>query len=88
MQTFLSLILLRIRNNTAPGALGFSHKGDDVHQHHPNIIERAYELARESESLDIIKKQLSDEGYTQVDAHLQGPKIRSDLKKVMAQQPA
>lgn len=51
--------------------------------HHPNIIARAYELARESESLDDIRKQLSVEGYTQVDAHLQGPKIRSDLKKVM-----
>ena len=54
-----------------------------MHYHHPNIIERAYELARESESLDEIRKQLSEEGYTQVDAHLQGPKIRSDLKKVM-----
>lgn len=59
-----------------------------MHYHHPNIIERAYELARESESLDIIKKQLSDEGYTQVDAHLQGPKIRSDLKKLMAETQA
>lgn len=51
--------------------------------HHPNIIERAYELAKGSETLDEVRKQLSQEGYTQVDAHLQGPKIRSDLKKVM-----
>lgn len=56
--------------------------------HHPNIIERAYELAKDSESLDVIRKQLSEEGYTQVDAHLQGPKIRSDLKKVMEQAEA
>lgn len=49
----------------------------------PNIIERAYELARQGDSLDQIKKQLSIEGYMQVDAHLQGPKIRSDLRKAM-----
>lgn len=54
-----------------------------MHYHHPNIIERAYELAKGSETLDEVRKQLSQEGYTQVDAHLQGPKIRSDLKKVM-----
>lgn len=59
-----------------------------MHYHHPNIIERAFELAKESESLDVIRKQLSEEGYTQVDAHLQGPKIRSDLKKVMEQAEA
>ena len=53
--------------------------------HHPNIIERAYELAKETSSLDEVRRQLSDEGYTQVEAHLQGPKIRSDLKKVMAE---
>jgi hypothetical protein len=52
--------------------------------HQPNIIERAYQLARNTDSLDEIRRQLSVEGYTQVDAHLQGPKIRSDLKKVMA----
>ena len=49
----------------------------------PNIIERAYELAREGESLDQIRKKLSVEGYMQVDAHLQGPKIRADLRKAM-----
>lgn len=58
-----------------------------MQNHHPNIIERAYQLARESESLEDIKRQLGSEGYTQVEAHLQGPKIRSDLKKVMANEP-
>lgn len=51
--------------------------------HHPNIIERAYELAVESETLDQVGKQLSHEGYTQVEAHLGGPKIRSDLRKLL-----
>lgn len=51
--------------------------------HHPNIIERAYELAPASNSLEDVKKRLSQEGYTQVDAHLGGPKIRADLRKLM-----
>lgn len=50
-----------------------------------NIIERAFELARTLESLQDIRRQLSEEGYMQVDAHLQGPKIRSDLKQVMVE---
>ena len=53
-----------------------------------NIIERAYELAKTSESLQDIRKRLSEEGYMQVDAHLQGPKIRSDLKQVMTESHA
>lgn len=52
-------------------------------QHQPNIIERAYALARQSETLDQVRKQLSEEGYLQVDAHLGGPKIRSDLRKML-----
>ena len=48
-----------------------------------NIIERAYELAQRSSSLEEVRKQLSEEGYLQVDAHLHGPKIRSDLRKLM-----
>jgi hypothetical protein len=54
--------------------------------HHPNIIERAYELAPQSDNIDDVKKQLSQEGYTQVDAHLGGPKIRADLRKLMMRQ--
>lgn len=59
-----------------------------MHYNQPNIIERAYQLARDSENLQDVKKQLSHEGYTQVEAHLQGPKIRSDLRKVMADSQA
>lgn len=51
--------------------------------HHPNIIERAYELAPQLETIEDVKKRLSCEGYTQVDAHLGGPKIRADLRKLM-----
>ena len=54
-----------------------------MHYHHPNIIERAYELAPTVETIDDVKRQLSQEGYTQVDAHLGGPKIRADLRKLM-----
>lgn len=64
-------------------ALQGKQAGDQVQYHHPNIIERAYELAPTSDSLDDVKKQLSMEGYTQVDAHLGGPKIRADLRKLM-----
>jgi hypothetical protein len=56
-----------------------------VNPNHPSIIERAYQLARDAQPLDTIKRRLAQEGYTQVDAHLQGPKIRSDLKKLMVQ---
>jgi hypothetical protein len=56
-----------------------------VQYHHPNIIERAYELAKKYGSLDEVRRQLSNEGYTQVEAHLQGPKIRSDLRKLMTE---
>lgn len=51
--------------------------------HHPNIIERAYELAPTLASIEDVKKRLSQEGYTQVEAHLGGPKIRADLRKLM-----
>lgn len=47
----------------------------------PNIIERAYQLARESDNLDEIRKALRHEGYSNVDAHLCGPSIKADLKK-------
>ena len=46
-----------------------------------NIIERAFELARESTNLDDIRKILRKEGYSNVDAHLGGASIKADLKK-------
>ena len=47
----------------------------------PNIIERAFELARSSSNLDEIRKTLRREGYSNVDAHLGGASIKADLKR-------
>ena len=46
-----------------------------------NIIERAYELAPDFENMEDVRVALRREGYSNVDAHLAGPKIRSDLGK-------
>ena len=46
-----------------------------------NIIERAFELASSSTSIDEIRKALRQEGYSNVDAHLGGASIKADLKK-------
>ena len=45
----------------------------------PGVIERAYQLAQTSADIEHIRQQLRKEGYSNVDAHLAGPKIRSDL---------
>ncbi len=47
-------------------------------------VERAFELARESTSLEEVRKKLRREGYSQVDEHLSGGAIRSTLKKLLA----
>jgi hypothetical protein len=52
--------------------------------HSPNIIERAFELASASTSIDDIRKALRHEGYSNVDAHLGGASIKADLKKRLA----
>ena len=49
--------------------------------HCPDIIERAFELARSSASIDEVRTALRREGYSNVDAHLAGPTIKGDLKK-------
>jgi tRNA G26 N,N-dimethylase Trm1 len=49
--------------------------------HTQNIIERAFELARASTSIDEIRKALRQEGYSNVDAHLGGASIKADLRK-------
>ena len=46
-----------------------------------NIIERAFQLARESGNLDDIRRILRKEGYSNVDAHLAGASIKAELKK-------
>lgn len=45
------------------------------------IIERAFELAAECQSVDEVRAALRREGYSNVDAHLQGKSIRGDLTK-------
>ena len=45
-----------------------------------NIIERAFQLARDF-SLEEIRKTLRKEGYANVDAHLGGASIKADLKR-------
>lgn len=50
----------------------------------PNIIERAFQLARGTDNVDEIRKTLRREGYSSVDAHLGGASIRADLKKQFA----
>jgi hypothetical protein len=49
----------------------------------PGVIERAFQLAQTTADVEQIRQQLRKEGYANVDAHLAGPKIRSDLIKVI-----
>jgi hypothetical protein len=49
-----------------------------------NIIERAFQLARDGNQIDDIRKALRQEGYSNVDAHLAGASIKADLKKQAA----
>ena len=51
----------------------------------PGIIERAFQLARCSESVDHIRVKLRQEGYSSVEAHLAGRKIRYDLNALIKQ---
>lgn len=52
-----------------------------ITMHSPNIIERAFELARSSDTIDEVRNSLRREGYSNVDAHLAGPTIKADLRK-------
>lgn len=45
-----------------------------------NVIERAFQIARDVGSVDEIREALKREGYAQVDAHLQGAHIRAQLR--------
>jgi tRNA G26 N,N-dimethylase Trm1 len=57
-----------------------------MHTHNP--IVRAFQLAETATSIDEIRKTLREEGYSNVDAHLQGASIRADLKKRFAKPTA
>lgn len=50
-------------------------------------IARAFQLAEESASVDEIRFKLKKEGFSNVDAHLMGPQIRSALTKVIRRDP-
>ena len=47
----------------------------------PDIIERAFQLARYSTTIDEIRETLLSEGYSNVDARLGSASIEADLKK-------
>ena len=53
--------------------------------HHVGVIERAFELAHQLANVEAIRTCLRKEGYSNVDAHLMGRKIRSDLVKLIRQ---
>ena len=56
--------------------------------HIKNTVERAFQLAEQSTSIDEVRTKLKSEGYLQVDAHLAGRSIRDDLKKIIGQAAA
>ncbi|HEU4957426.1 MAG TPA: hypothetical protein VFT40_07360 [Sphingomicrobium sp.] len=51
----------------------------------PGVVERAFQLALDSANVDEIRVRLRKEGYSNVDAHLMGRKLRSDLVKIIRQ---
>jgi len=61
---------------------GGETSGNDMD--HPGIIERAFELAHCSTTVEDVRKVLKSEGYSNVDAHLAGASIRADLKRRFA----
>ena len=48
-------------------------------------VERAFQLARGSATLDELRQKLKREGYSQVEEHLSGGALRSDLKKLLGE---
>jgi hypothetical protein len=51
----------------------------------PGVVERAFQLAPDSANVEEIRTRLRKEGYANVDAHLMGRKLRSDLVKLIRQ---
>ncbi len=50
----------------------------------PTIMERAYELARSGAIADLqdLSRRLKSEGFEAVDAHLAGPSLRAELRRL------
>ena len=46
-----------------------------------NIIERAFQLAPECQTVAEVRNRLSNEGYMQVDAHLGGRMIKAEIRQ-------
>jgi hypothetical protein len=46
-----------------------------------HIIDRALQLASEGLQIDQIKRQLSLEGYVDIDEHLSGKQIRDEMSR-------
>jgi hypothetical protein len=65
----------------SPPPVHHGYETSRINMHTQNIIERAFELARASTSIDEIRKALRQEGYSNVDAHLGGASIKADLRK-------
>ena len=49
--------------------------------HGVGLIERAFQLAEQSQSLDEIRRGLIREGYSSVEAHLSGQQIKRELSR-------
>ena len=47
-----------------------------------NIIQRAFELAPQCNSMKDLRKALAAEGYSQIDAHLSGLGTQRELRKL------
>lgn len=45
-------------------------------------VERAFQLARECQSIEEVRARLQKEGFTNVDAHLQGS-LKKELMKLV-----
>jgi hypothetical protein len=52
----------------------------------PHLIERAYQMARSGQfnSVEEMRRQLTVEGYGNIEAHLSGFSIRKDLKALIS----
>ena len=61
------------------------HSGSRMTGQSAGIVERAFQLAQQLTTVEAIRIQLRKEGYSSVDAHLMGRKIRSDLVKIIRQ---
>lgn len=50
-----------------------------------NVIERAFQLAPECHSIEELRRKLTREGYADVEAHLRGRQIRSQILPLLKQ---